>query len=159
MGTPPRKDGLPLLKSQMDTLNVHLTFQFTQNLIAVSEQHVQKLRWLTKWLRYRCARRSALFNHTAYDKPCGDMSQQCYAHIMRRFERLLKKEPENRERRAFVPKMCALLSEAMKLRTKGLSPEDFVREVMQSVMESLALLYDNPAAPLSTIGVSAHAVH
>ena len=87
------------------------------------------------------------------------MSQQCYAHIMRRFERLLKKEPENRECRAFVPKMCALLSEAMKLRTKGLSPEDFVREVMQSVMESLALLYDNPAAPLSTIGVSAHAVH
>lgn len=29
LGTPPRKDRLPHLKSQMDTLNVHLTFQFT----------------------------------------------------------------------------------------------------------------------------------
>ena len=66
--------------------------------------------------------------YTAYDTPCEDASQQCYAHVMRRFERLLKKEPENKEYRAFVPKMRGLLSEAMKLRTKGLSPEDFARE-------------------------------
>ena len=66
--------------------------------------------------------------YTAYDKPCEGASQQCLAHAKRRFERLLKKEPKNREYRAFVPKMCGLLSEAMGLRTKGLSPEDFARE-------------------------------
>ena len=42
MGTPPRKDGLPLLKSQMDTLNVHLTFQFTQFVARTEEL----------WMRY-----------------------------------------------------------------------------------------------------------
>ena len=66
--------------------------------------------------------------YTAYDKPCKEASQQCYAHIKRRFERLLKKEPENKEYQSFVPRMCDLLSESMKLRTKGLSPEDFARE-------------------------------
>lgn len=86
--------------------------------------------------------------YTAYDKPCEDMSQQCYAHIMRRFERLLKKEPENKEYRAFVPKMCGLLSEAMKLRTKGLSPEDFAREakkIRQKIEEMVDAHARDPA--------------
>ena len=97
--------------------------------------------------------------YAAYDKACGDASQQCYAHILRRFGRLLEKEPGNGEYQAFVPKFLGLLSEAMKLRglviarktSFGGQSEDalWVREVMQSVMESLALLYDDPAAALA----------
>jgi hypothetical protein len=56
--------------------------------------------------------------YTAYDRPCEGTSQQCCAHVMRRFERLLKKEPENRECRAFVPKTCGLLAEALDLYAK-----------------------------------------
>ena len=51
--------------------------------------------------------------YSAYDAPCEDASQQCYAHVMRRFGRLLKREPENKEYRAFVPKMCGLLAEVL----------------------------------------------
>ena len=86
--------------------------------------------------------------YTAYDRPCEGTSQQCCAHVMRRFERLLKKEPENREYRAFVPKMCGLLAEAMALRTKGLSPEDFAREakrIRQKIEEMMDAQARDPA--------------
>jgi len=69
--------------------------------------------------------------YTSYDKPCRDRSQQCFAHVKRRFERLLRKEPGNKEYLAFVPKFCELLSRAMKLRGRGLSPEDFAREARE----------------------------
>ena len=86
--------------------------------------------------------------YTAYDRPCEGASQQCLAHVKRRFERLLKKEPENREYRAFVPKMCGLLAEAMALRTKGLSPEDFAREakrIRQKIEEMMDAQARDPA--------------
>ena len=86
--------------------------------------------------------------YTAYDKPCEGASQQCLAHAKRRFERLLKKEPKNKEYRAFVPKMCGLLSEAMGLRTKGLSPEDFAREakrIRQKIEEMMDAQARDPA--------------
>ena len=82
--------------------------------------------------------------YTAYDKPCADASQQCYAHVKRRFERLLKREPENRECRTFVPMMCGLLAEAMSLRTKGLSPEDFAREAKR-IRQKIEAMMDSPA--------------
>ena len=86
--------------------------------------------------------------YAAYDGPCEDASQQCYAHVKRRFERLLKKEPDNKEYRAFVPRMCGLLAEAMALRTKGLSPEDFAREakrVRQRIEETMDAQARDPA--------------
>ena len=82
--------------------------------------------------------------YTAYDKPCGDASQQCYAHILRRFARLLGKEPGNGEYQAFVPKFLGLLSEAMKLRERGLSPEDFAREAKR-IRLKIEEMVDAPA--------------
>ena len=100
------------------------------------------VRRLWRWLRESKVR------YTAYDTPCEDASQQCYAHVMRRFGRLLKREPENKEYRAFVPKMRGLLAEAMKLRTKGLSPEDFAREakrIRQKIEEMMDAQARDPA--------------
>ncbi len=82
--------------------------------------------------------------YTSYDKPCKGMSQQCFAHIKRRFERLLKKEPGNKEYLAFVPKFCELLSRAMKLRGRGLSPEDFAREAKE-IRQKIEEMVDGPA--------------
>ena len=72
------------------------------------------------------------------------MSQQCLAHVKRRFGRLLKKEPRNREYLAFVPKFCELLSRAMRPRGRGLSPEDFAREAKE-IRGKIEEMADSPA--------------
>ena len=66
--------------------------------------------------------------HTGYDKPWSGDRQYCYAHILRKLLQLLKKEPDNREYKAFVPLMAEQLRAAMTLRSRGLSREDFARE-------------------------------
>ena len=66
--------------------------------------------------------------YTGYDRPWRGDRQYCYAHILRKLLRLLKKEPDNKEYKAFVPQMAELLVAAMTLRSKGLSPEAFARE-------------------------------
>ena len=66
--------------------------------------------------------------YTGYDRPWGGDRQYCYAHILRKLLQLLKKVPDNREYRAFVPPMAEQLRAAMTLRSRGLSPEDFARE-------------------------------
>lgn len=66
--------------------------------------------------------------YSGYDKPWNGERQYCYAHILRKLEHLLKKEPENPEYKAFVPLMSEQLKAAMSLRTKKLSAEEFVIE-------------------------------
>ena len=66
--------------------------------------------------------------YTGYDRPWRGDRQYCYAHILRKLLRLLKKEPDNKEYRAFVPPMAEQLRAAMKLRSRGLPPGDFARE-------------------------------
>ena len=66
--------------------------------------------------------------YTGYDRPWRGDRQYCYAHILRKLLRLLKKEPDNKEYRAFVPPMAEQLRAAMKLRSRGLPPWDFARE-------------------------------
>ena len=66
--------------------------------------------------------------YTGYDRPWRGDRQYCYAHILRKLLRLPKKEPDNKEYRAFVPPMAEQLRAAMKLRSRGLPPGDFARE-------------------------------
>ena len=66
--------------------------------------------------------------YTGYDRPWRGDRQYCYAHILRKLLRLLRKEPDNKEYRAFVPPMAEQLRAAMKLRSRGLPPGDFARE-------------------------------
>ena len=66
--------------------------------------------------------------YTGYDRPWRGDRQYCYAHILRKLLRLPKKEPDNKEYRAFVPPMAEQLRAAMKLRSRGLPPWDFARE-------------------------------
>ena len=66
--------------------------------------------------------------YTGYDRPWRGDRQYCYAHILRKLLRLLKKEPDNKEYKAFVPPMAEQLRAAMKLRSRGLPPGDFARE-------------------------------
>ena len=136
--------------------------------------------------------------YTGYDRPWRGDRQYCFAHILRKFLRLPRKEPDNPEYKAFVPLMARQLKAAMTLRSKGLPAGDFareakairmyhwargpdvpaennraergvrglviarktsfggqsedalwVREVNQSVMETLALRHDDPAAKLA----------
>ena len=66
--------------------------------------------------------------YTGYDRPWSGDRQYCYAHILRKLLRLPKKEPDNKEYRAFVPPMAEQLRAAMKLRSRGLPSGDFARE-------------------------------
>ena len=71
--------------------------------------------------------------YAAYDRTWRGDRQYCLAHLLRLFLRLLEKEPENPEYKAFVPRMAALLKAAMELRSKGHAPEDFAREAQAIV--------------------------
>ena len=74
--------------------------------------------------------------YTGYDRPWRGDRQYCYAHILRKFLRLLKKEPDNRG-----------LVIARKTSFGGQSEGALrVREVNQSVMETLALRCEDPEA-------------
>ena len=66
--------------------------------------------------------------YTGYDRPWRGDRQYCYAHILGKLLRLPRKEPDNKEYRAFVPPMAEQLRAAMKLRSRGLPPWDFARE-------------------------------
>ena len=59
--------------------------------------------------------------YTGYDRPWRGDRQYRYAHILRKLLRLPKKEPDNKEYRAFVPPMAEQLRAAMKLRSRGSS--------------------------------------
>ncbi len=77
--------------------------------------------------------------YTGYDRPWRVDRQYCHAHILRKFLRLLKKEPDNRG-----------LVIARKTSFGGQSEGALrVREVNQSVMETLALRCEDPAAKLA----------
>ena len=77
--------------------------------------------------------------YTGYDRPWRGDRQYCYAHILRKFLRLPRKEPDNRG-----------LVIARKTSFGGQSEEALrVREVNQSVMETLALRCEDPAAKLA----------
>ena len=77
--------------------------------------------------------------YTGYDRPWRGDRQYCYAHILRKFLRLLKKEPDNRG-----------LVIARKTSFGGQSEGTLrVREVNQSVMETLALHCEDPDAKLA----------
>lgn len=77
--------------------------------------------------------------YTGYDRPWRGDRQYCYAHILRKFLRLLKKEPGNRG-----------LVIARKTSFGGQSEGALrVCEVNQSVMETLALRCEDPAAKLT----------
>lgn len=66
--------------------------------------------------------------YTGHDRPWSGDRQYCYAHILRKLLRLLKKEPDNKEYQAFVPPMAEQLRAATALRSKDLPPEGFARE-------------------------------
>ena len=66
--------------------------------------------------------------YTGHDRPWSGDRQYCYAHILRKLLRLLKKEPDNKEYQAFVPPMAEQLRAAMALRSKDLPPGGFARE-------------------------------
>ena len=86
--------------------------------------------------------------YAGYDKPWGGDRQYCYAHILRKLLRLLKKEPDNKEYKAFVPPMAEQLRAAMTLRSRGLPPADFAREaetIKSRIVELAARSAKDPA--------------
>ena len=86
--------------------------------------------------------------YAGYDKPWGGDRQYCYAHVLRKLLQLLKKEPDNKECRAFVPQMAEQLRAAMKLRSRGLPPDDFAREaeaIKSRIVELAARSAKDPA--------------
>ena len=77
--------------------------------------------------------------YTGYDRPWRVDRQYCHAHILRKFLRLLKTEPDNRG-----------LVIARKTSFGGQSEGALrVREVNQSVIETLALRHADPAGKLA----------
>ena len=83
--------------------------------------------------------------YTGYDRPWRVDRQYCYAHILRKFLRLPRKEPDNPEYKAFVPLMARQLKAAMTLRSKGLPAGDFAREAKAIRMYHWARGPDVPA--------------
>jgi hypothetical protein len=86
--------------------------------------------------------------YTGYDKPWSGDRQYCFAHVLRKLLQLLKKEPDNKEYKAFVPQMAEQLRAAMKLRSRGLPPEDFAREaeaIKSRIVELAARSAKDPA--------------
>ena len=83
--------------------------------------------------------------YTGYDRPWRGDRQYCFAHILRKFLRLPRKEPDNPEYKAFVPLMARQLKAAMTLRSKGLPAGDFAREAKAIRMYHWARGPDVPA--------------